>query len=243
MAWRGGDAKPEPGERERLGERDVLAIQRSDERELTAGRHAGGVESEFGLAFGVGGDEFGATIRQRAPQGAVSQRLAPVIGGLQGGFDGFTAEPHPAGDVEGEFDFLQLELANLERALELQGLLPFSFLESGHRVLADGGRLGQRESGIKCAEFAQLHRLLGQQAALRIGETDLECGVRRYGVGLLDHVAQNAAHGHGFAGQIGGAVGVKIAFRLEPGRQLEAGQRQVVGGGMAGTQREHPHVG
>ena len=210
---------------------------------MAAGCHAGGVKAELGLALGVGGDEFGAAIRQGAAQGAVRQRFAPVVGGLDGGFDGFAAEPDAAGDVERQLDFFQLELANVEGALELQGFTAFSFLPGGHRVLADGGGGGQHERGIEGAELAEFHRLFRQHAALRVVEADLECGVRRQRVGVLDDVAQNPAHGHGFARQIRGSIGVEVPFRLESGGKFQPCQRQVEGGGVLGPQRKHPHIG
>ena len=137
MAGFGGDDKAKSREGEGLGDGDVVAIERCGENKLASGSHAGGVEREFRISLGIGGDEFGAAIRQCAAQDAVGQRFSPVVGRLQGCFDFFATEPNAARDVHGEFDFFQLEFAHFESALELQGFLVLAFLKCGHRVLAD----------------------------------------------------------------------------------------------------------
>ncbi len=78
---------------------------------------------------------------------------------------------------------------------------------------------------------------------MRIGDADLELAVLRHGVGGGAHLAQDAAQRDGLAGQVGGAVGVKVAARGQAGRQLQPGQIEVEGSRVALAEREQAHVG
>ncbi len=128
LAGLGRDAEAEPRQRDGLGGRHVIAVERSGEGERRAGAHPGGVEGQLGLALGVGGDGLAAAVGQRAAHRAVGQRLAPVEGGLQAGLDRFAPEPDAARELHRQLDLLQLERADLERALEMQRLQPPAIL-------------------------------------------------------------------------------------------------------------------
>ena len=123
------------------------------------------------------------------------------------------------------------------------GLLALAFLAGGHRVVADGGFVAAaRAMASKVPNLLSFTACSDSRRPCGSVKRILKFGVFRDGVLAVSHIAQDAAHRHGFAGQIGRAVGVEIAFGCEAGGKLEAGERQVEGGGMAGAQGEDPHV-
>ena len=175
------------------------------------------------LALGIGGD--GLRCGRRATCNAAAGR--PAARPSKTRLAEFASMVSPRNQTRRGNSIASLIFSSLnERTSNVpwkcERLLALAVLVGGDDVLAVGGGGGQHERRVERAEAADLHRLLGQQAALRIGDADLELAVFRHGIGRVAHLAQDAAQRDGLAGQVGGAIGVEVAFGGQAGRQLRA---------------------
>ena len=152
LARPGLDREAEPGQGDGLGHGHVLAVERSGERQGGARPHRRRIERKHGLALAIGGHHPRAAVGKGATHDAVGQRLAPVEGGGQGGFDRLAAEPDPARKLHRQPDFPQRERTDLEGALEMEWFPALAVLVGGDHVLAVGSRLRQCEGPVDRSE-------------------------------------------------------------------------------------------